>query len=134
MVKSAMSPILLFPLNLSALRNGTGRINTKISNIIFVDACAAQLAKNTSASLLPHATQVPSSMKFQFLAMGLQENSARQKKVVPHSDTRTIMPKVILRASGDCMSKRRRYCNRMEILIKAVLAVYIVFVDQTCLK
>jgi len=80
--------------------------------------------------LLPHATHLPSSLKFQFLATGVQAKSARRKKVVPHRAVRMIMPQLSVRATLFCMSNRRRYWKRIESLMKVVLAVYVVFVDQ----
>jgi hypothetical protein len=119
---NAISPILLFPPSLRPFRNGAGSRNTSTSNNIFVAECAAQLAKKTFGSLLPHATHVPLRAKFQFFAIGRQEKSARRKKLVPQRATMTMRIWVERRATRDCMSKRRRYWRRMASLMKVALA------------
>ena len=86
--------------------------------------------------------QVPSSMGFQFLAMGRHGKRASMKKVKPHTELRIIIDQVHLRARRYCAvevdvavsAKRRRYWNRMASLMKVVLAQYAELLDQTCYR
>jgi hypothetical protein len=109
MVNSPMNPTLVFAPILNPFKNGMGKSKTKRSSTMLVAACVAQLAKNTFGSLLPQATHLPSSEKFQFFSIGLQEKRASIRKTKPQQAVTPIMDQDAIRAKRFCMSKRRKY-------------------------
>ena len=116
-----MKPILVFPPILKLRMKGRGSARIRVSRHMLLEACAIQVAKNSSAFLLPHPTQCPSRVKSQFLAIGVHDSSDKKPNVSPHRPTKIRMPQVALRAKVERPSKRRRYCVRIEILINVVL-------------
>jgi hypothetical protein len=125
-----MMPNLLFPSNLSMLRNGIGSRYTARSRDMLDAECSAHSQKKTSGSLAPQATHVPGWRKFQYLETGRHGKRASMVKVTPQEAEnmmRAIVARLALRYCGVLTevvdsAKRRRYWNRMASLIKPALA------------
>ena len=139
---NAIRPTLLLPAIRSMPKKGRGSKRTTMSRNILVEAWVAHIAKNLCGSFVPHPMQVPSSMGFQFFAMGRHGKRASMKKTKPHTALVIINAKVHLRARRYCAvvvdvavsAKRRKYWNRMASLMKVVLAQYAELLDQTCYR
>ena len=129
-VKSVIKPARLLPASLNIRRNGMGRRSTRMSRAELLTEWPKNMTKKSSGSLLPQPIQRPGRDGLQFFAIGLQENSARKKKVKPHEAQMTIRAQVSRMARRYCAvavdgadsAKRRRYWKRIESLMKVELA------------
>ena len=83
--KRVNNPALLLPASHSMVKNGIGKTKTSASNTALLRACPRNMAKNSLGSFVPQPMHLPCKYGFQFLAIGLQENSANRKKVKPHA-------------------------------------------------
>ena len=121
MTKRVMRPALVFPLILKLLRKGTGSAKIKVSRHMLLEACAIQVAKNSSASLLPQPTHLPGRSHSQFFAIGVHDSSANMPKLNPQQLTNISIAQVAFRARSERPSNRRRNWVRIEILMHTVL-------------